>query len=204
MQDRQTHMSVWTMNHIRTTVSALGRFTTRGRLFYLNYERHPGPINVTTAASTVGVATSPHPLQIRTRRRHRDFDAGVLHWRVNAPADLSKSAFVRDRVKRRVREAFLAELKDRGWQTDGSVSHTGDAAGKVQETPLKGAAMLALLKDDFVIEAPMHEVRKQVSWAVDRLVAWQGEGAKPSWSSHTRNDGFGEPSYARHVRFTGR
>lgn len=163
------------MAHLATGTKQLGRLTARCRLFYLNYERNPEPLNVASHGPTVGIVNSHHPFQIRTARRLSEFDPGKLHWRVGTPVDLSKSAFVRDRVRRRVQEAFTAELRERGWERDGSVRAGGSPDGRVQEQRLRGAAMLSMLKDATVLDAPAQEVREHARWAVSKLVEWQTE-----------------------------
>lgn len=175
LQTLEVGSSSGTMSQFASAAKPIGRLTARCRLFYLNYERNPEPLNVATQGPTIGIVSAQHPFQIRTARRLRQVDCSKLHWRVGTPVDLSKSAFVRDRMKRRVREAFTAELKERGWERDGSVRADGGLDGKMQERRLKGAALLSMPKDAAVLDTSAQEVREHARWAVSKLVEWQSE-----------------------------
>lgn len=184
--------------------SGARRLTARCRLFYLNYERNPQPLNVASQGPTLGILNSPHPFQIRTARRLRDFDPNKLHWRVGTPVDLSKSAFVRDRVRRRVREAVAAELKERGWEKDGRICARGGGDGRVQELVLRGAAFLSLLKDSDVLGVSAQEVREHVRWAVSKIVEWQSErGFDRRRRDNRKRDDLGKAYEMRSIKVDG-
>lgn len=153
----------------------------RDRLFYLNYERKPLPLNTTTLPPTRAIALprSADAYHIRTVRRLEAFDPTKLHWSVIAPYDLSKSALVRRTSARRVREAFRQELRLAGWDSEGRRTPEGGPDGRQRSCDLSGALKLALVKDAFAVTASAEEVRQSASWAVKRLFALQsGDGPK--------------------------
>lgn len=149
----------------------------RNRLFFLNYEKNPLPLNTTTLPPTRAIALprSADAYHIRTVRRLEAFDPTKLHWSVIAPYDLSKSALVRRTSARRVREAFRQELRLAGWDSEGRRTPEGGPDGRQRSCDLSGALKLALVKDAFAVTASTEEVRQSASWAVKRLFALQSE-----------------------------
>jgi hypothetical protein len=149
----------------------------RDRLIYLNYEKNPQPINVTTLFPTTTFADprGNHPHYIKTTRRLRQFDPTKLHWTVAAPVDLSKSAFVRKTAARRVREAFQQELRREGWGPDGRRRAEGGADGNVRSFDLSGALRMGLVKDAFAVTATSEEVKENVRSAVSTLLRLHGQ-----------------------------
>lgn len=149
----------------------------RNRLFFLNFEKNPLPLNTTTLPPTRAIALprSADAYHIRTVRRLKAFDPKKLHWSVIAPYDLSKSALVRRTSARRVREAFRQELRLAGWDSEGRRTPEGGPDGRQRSCDLSGALKLALVKDAFAVTASAEEVRQSASWAVKRLFALQSE-----------------------------
>lgn len=143
----------------------------RDRLFYMNYERNPKPLNVTTLIPTTLFADfkSAHPFHIKTTRRLAQFDPTKLHWTINSPVDLSKSALVRKTAARRAREAFRQELRLAGWNDDGRRIPEGGSDGTVPSFDLSGALRINLVKEAFAVTATIEEVRESASWAVKTL-----------------------------------
>lgn len=164
----------------------LSKTPTANRLFYINFARNPGPINITTLIPTQTFVDprSVHPYRIRTQRKLQAFDASKLHWTVSVPVDVSKSAYIRNRVGRRVREAFRQELRRAGWESDGRVVPSGDGEGvKTPSFNLSGALKLGLVKDSFALTATIEEVRSNAAWAVRAVAALQKDGRKDSGSN---------------------
>jgi hypothetical protein len=146
---------------------------TRNRLFFLNHEQHPAPINIASLTPTINLADARHchPYQIRMVRKLANFDPTKLHWSVAVPHGLSKSAFVRDTAARRVREAFRQELRRAGWDSDGRRLPQGGQDGRTQRFDLSGAVKLGLVKEPYAVTATTEEVRQSASWAVQTLFA---------------------------------
>ncbi|KAM0712177.1 hypothetical protein Q7P37_011271 [Cladosporium fusiforme] len=169
------------------------KMPTANRLFFINFERHPEPLNVATFQTTRNFADprSNHPYHIRTVRRVRAFDASKLHWFVNVPADVSRSAFIRNRAGRRVREAFRAELRKAGWDSDGRRIEAAVAGGPAVPpvADLSGALKLGLVKDSFAVTATPEEIQLHASWAVRSVVALQNLSGKDAGPSN-RKGGF--------------
>jgi len=145
----------------------------RNRLFFLNHEQHPAPINIASLTPTISLADARHchPYQIRMARKLADFDPTRLHWSVAVPHGLSKSAFVRDTAARRVREAFRQELRRAGWDSDGRRLPEGGQDGRIPRFDLSGAVRLGLVKEPYAVTATTEEVRQSASWAVMTLSA---------------------------------
>jgi hypothetical protein len=141
------------------------------RLFFLNHEKHPAPINIASLTPTINLADARHchPYQIRMARKLDNFDPTKLHWSVAAPHGLSKSAFVRTTAARRVREAFRQELRRSGWDSDGRRLPQGGQDGRIQRFDLSGAVRLGLVKEPYAVTATAEEVRQSASWAVKTL-----------------------------------
>lgn len=144
-------------------------------LLRFNFQRHPDPIHAASHGVTKSFADrhSAHPFHIRTLRRLASFDPTKLHWKVSVPVDLSRSAYIRDRTKRRVREAVAAELRARGWERDGSVRKGSGEDGTEQRKALGGAMGLGVLKDPAILLASGEEIREAARWVVDKLVHGQ-------------------------------
>jgi len=152
---------------IKTTPQDTLEQATKPLLNY-TYEAHPQPLNCTTYASTRLIALErDHPLHIRTQRRLAEFDPKILHWAVHVPVEVNKKAIVRSWVKRRVREAFGAELKGRGWDLEGRVVQGGEA-----KEALKGALCVRIGKESAaeVLKASGEEVQRQCGLVLGRLV----------------------------------
>ncbi|OQO06972.1 hypothetical protein B0A48_07538 [Cryoendolithus antarcticus] len=144
------------------------------KLLYINFDPRPRPLNIATLETTRNLAgpSSKHPFHIRTQRRLASFDPSKLHWRVLTPAGLSKSAYVRDKVGKRIKEAFKDELRRLGWSPDGRRLAV-EGTGAEQERDLCGAALIGVVKDPIAITASMNEVRESVSQAVRKIVQEQ-------------------------------
>lgn len=150
------------------------------RLLFINFERNAQPINVTTLRPTLNFTdpNSTHPYAIRTKRKLSAFDASKLHWAVSTPLDLSKSAYIRNRAARRVREAFRRELHRAGWDSEGRrLAEGGEEGGEGTQRGwkgrLSGALKLGLVKDSFALTASEEEVRMNVAWALRTVISKQ-------------------------------
>ncbi|KAK3711567.1 hypothetical protein LTR37_009558 [Vermiconidia calcicola] len=118
---------------------------------------------------TRDIASDPsHPLYLRTQRRLQTFDPNILHWNVICPLDVSKKAVVRNWTRRRVKEAFKAELKARGLESDGKFVEDGRRGAK-------GALMMVVDKRKAaeIIQATGQEVREECGWVVRKILAMQ-------------------------------
>ncbi|KAK6435137.1 hypothetical protein LTR95_008675 [Oleoguttula sp. CCFEE 5521] len=155
------------------------------KLLYVNFDPRPRPLNIATLETTRNLAdaSSKHPFHIRTQRRLAAFDPTKLHWRVLTPTGLSKSAYIRDKVGKRIQEAFKDELRSQGWDPNGRRIAV-EGTGAEQERNLCGAVMIGVVKDPIAITASMDDVRESVSVAVRKIVQEQ-RGESPS-ASHRR------------------
>lgn len=122
-------------------------------LLSFSFDPIPKAINCTTFQSTRDIAKDPsHPFHIRTRRRLESFDPTKLHWRVHVPYDVSKKSAIRNWAKKKIKRAFVNELKGLGSELDGSVREKeedgseGHEMGKALEKKqgVKGALLMIL------------------------------------------------------------
>ncbi len=71
------------------------------------------------------IATNPtHPLHITQRRRQQEQKKEGLWWYATNAIDTSKLACVRTWARRRLRNAFVEELKAKGYDENGKLVHT--------------------------------------------------------------------------------
>lgn len=144
------------------------------QLIHYTFEPNPKPINCCTYFATKTFAEEvDHPLHIQTQRRLEAFDADVLHWTVKCSLELSKKAVVRNWAVRRVKEAFRAELRKKGWNKDGTPNDVVE-----RRRQLKGALCIRVNKNKHILEANGEEVRNQCSWVLRKVVEAQGNGER--------------------------
>jgi hypothetical protein len=132
------------------------------------YDAHPEPLNCASVWPTHVFATDPtHPLHIATTRRLAAFDPNILNWSVHVSVDLSKKVVVRNWAKRRVREAFKAELKEKGFDAWGRrLVQRREGMGN-----LKGALSIRIgAKSTGVLTFSGEEVRRECGLVLARVL----------------------------------
>lgn len=123
-------------------------------LLRLVYERNPRPFNCTTLEPTKSFAEdTSHPLHIKTQRRLDQFDPAKLHWRVRCPIDVSKKVVIRRWAIRRFQVAFLKQLREAGFDSDGALLEKLQPWHGKRRSALTGAALMILPKDSRSLKA---------------------------------------------------
>lgn len=142
--------------------------------FQQRFERHPKPNNLTSLLATDFIAQDPyHPLHIQTRRRNDAFDRNKLHWAVRCPVALSKKRTVRSWVTRRVRDAFLAELKTNGFDEQGMPLHEDAIPAGARPAFISISGALRLVLHSSVTRAPISEIRLDCQNLLHKLLVSQ-------------------------------
>lgn len=140
--------------------------------FTFRFEPFAKPINCTTLPITNTIlADYAHPLYIPIKRRIDNSSSDRLHWAVRCPAALCRKRTVRMWVSKRIREAFLAELKHNGFDRNGallkhpSYQYIGDHSKPSQ---LTGALVLHVRESS--VTAPISDIRQHCTYLVNKLV----------------------------------
>ena len=108
-----------------------------------------------------------NPLHARQRDDYAKIPEDVLYWKIVTETSLSAlpKAVVRERVRRRWREAFSAALKQRGYDRHGRLLVAG--VGASTEKPLQGTMEL-LVMEGYGLN---HDFRKLLAHADEVVVA---------------------------------
>ncbi|PSN68921.1 hypothetical protein BS50DRAFT_572102 [Corynespora cassiicola Philippines] len=123
------------------------------------------------------IVTEPnHPLYVLKKRAAEQRKKEGLWWHVVVYNTLSKSSVVRSWARRRVRNAFIEELKERGFNDKGILVNPGSvkwanldsALNQGKEISLKGSLKFQLNAPS--VSAKYADVRKEMSSIVDALV----------------------------------
>ncbi|KAF2190484.1 hypothetical protein K469DRAFT_721347 [Zopfia rhizophila CBS 207.26] len=119
-----------------------------------------------------------HPLHSAHQRRQAERERLGLWWHVTVGANSSKTKVVRSWLRRRLRNAFIEELKKRGFDQDGRVTNKREERGRrgmLEELPklgetgsLKGS--LRLHANNALVSAKYEDVRQETAKVVDALV----------------------------------
>lgn len=162
------------VSHHMSRVSVKKVATASFKHFQPRFERHSKSRNPTSLPATDFIAQDPcHPLHIQVRRRHDAFDPNKLHWAVRCPATLCKKRTIRSWVTRRVRDAFLAELKANGFNANGLLLRDTQVSAVVVPTPISIAGALRIHLQNSVVKAPISEVRQDCQNLLQKIVASQ-------------------------------
>jgi hypothetical protein len=119
-----------------------------------------------------------HPLYIARTRIHNERPRAGLWWHATVASTSSKSAVIRTWMRRRLRNAFIDELKARGIAEDGKIlkdvkrSFTSSVieglAKREQDTSLKGSLKLHAMAP--MLTAKYTLVRKETGVIIDALL----------------------------------
>lgn len=147
--------------------------TQRKPLMSTVFQMHPKAINCTTfTATTIFAQDEYHPLHIRTHRRLAAFDPSKFHWRIHVPFDVSKRSAVRNWVQRRIKAAFLKELKLRGLKKDGAFR---DGTGQA----MSGALLVIMAKSpELALEFTNAEAEEWTRFVLDNVMRKQHDAEK--------------------------
>jgi hypothetical protein len=124
------------------------------------------------------IATNPsHPLYITQRRRQQELKKEGLWWHATNGTDLSKKSTVRTWARRRLRQAFVEELKAKGYDKTGKLVEANamqerrDVMNVVRlgrSVDLTGS--LRMHGVGLLIPAKFEAVKKEMRGIVDALV----------------------------------
>lgn len=177
---RAAHPLRTSTHHAAVKPASTKAATPAPKLLRFIFQPTPSAINCCTQNTTIEYLENwAHPYHIRTKRRLAAFDPDRLHWSVGANVEVAKKRVVRSWVKRRVEAAVRAELKDRGWRSDGTVvAAKGEEAvtgARIARAPIKGALKIFMPKDNRkeVITASGEEVRQNVRAILNEVVRKQ-------------------------------
>lgn len=134
------------------------------------FEPNPSPTNCTTFPITTTIlADHTHPLYKPVLRRISAFDPTKLAWAIRCPSALSRKRTVRMRVMKRIREAFLAELKHNGFDRTGSRTSLSDTSA-YPSGPRQLSGALCIFAKESALTAPIEEIRDGCNHILQRLV----------------------------------
>lgn len=142
--------------------------------FSFRFEPHAKPINCTTLPITNTILSDKaHPLYLPIRRRIDALSHHHLHWAVRCPSALSRKRTIRMWAVKRIREAFLAELKHHGFDRHGATSNPSESQVPVLGHPsmpsqLTGA--LAIHVRESTLTAPISEIREGCSHLLRKVL----------------------------------
>ncbi|KXT13630.1 hypothetical protein AC579_9758 [Pseudocercospora musae] len=174
--------------------------TMRGQYSIMShiYEPFPKPINVTTFLQTKIFASDQfYPRNIEIRRRLEDFHPNSFIWVVRCPVSVSKKSTYRHLVEKKVRRAFRAALKNKGYSENGNMleegrseEHSNAHERAESRGRLSGALLITLSKDGHkTLTAKGKEIRSNVELLLSKVLA-QRETAlssgKPPCKEHGR------------------
>ena len=140
--------------------------TSAPAFFLYRFDGFPSPANNTGYELTALAASDErHPFHIAINRRLASWDPNRLHWNIKCPISLSKKRVVRSWATRRFRDAFLAELKQTGYDALGRAD-TNAPSGTGDKNPrrtrnLTGALNVTLTPA--AVTAPYPDVKARCS-----------------------------------------
>ena len=142
------------------------------------------------------IATNPsHPLYISQRRRKQGHRKEGLWWHATNATDISKSGCVRTWARRRLRQAFVEELKAKGYDETGrlvdstamqdrrdvmNVVRLGRSVDLTGSMRMHGVGPLISAKFETVKDEMRGIIEALVQNAVDTALGFAGEGEKSS------------------------
>lgn len=145
--------------------------------FSFRFEPHAKPINCTTLPITNTILSDKaHPLYLPLRRRVDALKSHQLYWAVRCPSALSRKRTVRMWVVKRIREAFLAELKHHGFDRHGATSSASEPRVPGHpDMPLQLTGALAIHVRESTLAAPISELRQGCSYLLRKVLKEQAK-----------------------------
>lgn len=159
------------------------------------------------------IATNPsHPLYISQRRRQQEHKKEGLWWHATNGIDISKSGCVRTWARRRLRQAFVEELRDKGYDEMGKLVNKNAMQGRSDvmnvlrlersidltgSLRMHGVGPLIPARFETVKEEMRGIVDALIQSAVDTALGFRGEGAKSSGLGQRSAPSFAPPSTLR-------
>lgn len=141
--------------------------------FHFRFEPHPKPVNCTTmAVTTTMINDSAHPLHIPVVRRLKTHNPAKLHWAIRCPSALSRKRTVRTWAMKRIREAFLAQLKSNGFDRHGARSAATKTSGH-DKSPSQLCGALCIIARDSSVTASIEDIRQGCSLVLRKLITTQ-------------------------------
>lgn len=156
------------------------------------------------------IATNPsHPLYISQRRRQQEHKKEGLWWHATNGVDISKSGCVRTWARRRLRQAFVEELKVKGYDEMGklvnenamqersdvmNVLKLGRSIDLTGSLRMHGVGPLIPARFETVKEEMRGIVDALIQSAIDTALGFRGEGAKSSGLGRRSPPSFTTPS----------
>ncbi|QIX00545.1 hypothetical protein AMS68_006062 [Peltaster fructicola] len=114
------------------------------------------------------------PFHIRATRRVTAFDPTKLHICIKSPTALSKSKFIRSHAVDRVRQLISIELRNCGWNWDGTAREESDTKKPYD----LGGSYLIMLRDPDGLTASTELRRECCRLAVERMATIGGNTHK--------------------------
>ncbi|KAF1348617.1 hypothetical protein BDV97DRAFT_399185 [Delphinella strobiligena] len=152
---------------------SLGPLSRSSRHIQYRFEPNPNAINCTTFPSTRTIlADHAHPLYKPFKRRISAWDPTKLVWASRCPSSLSRKRTVRMWVMKRIREAFLAELKHNGFDRTGTRASLSDPSAQ-PKAPRQLSGALCIVAKQSVLTAPFDEIRHGCSRLLHMLIKAQ-------------------------------
>ncbi|KAF2651968.1 hypothetical protein K491DRAFT_555760, partial [Lophiostoma macrostomum CBS 122681] len=118
-----------------------------------------------------------HPLHTRIARKHAERQKTGLWWHVTISLDSSKTKVVRTWLRRRLRDAFIAELEARHMTEDGGLSAGSgrEDLPRIQELLQTGKSLslkgsVKLHAQSPLVAAKFVDVRKETGQVIDALL----------------------------------
>jgi hypothetical protein len=174
------------------TTPASGQLRSKSApLTIFNYEISPQPFNCTTHYPTRAIAADPsHPFYIKVQRRVAAHNPEDFVWTVRCPMQLSKKPTYRHDVQKKLRRAFRAALRRKGYDEQGYPLREADLA-KMKEAGMEvsrkgvnhhdaadardrlgGALVMTFVVNDKVrvLTAKGHEFRAEAERILDKVL----------------------------------
>ncbi|KAF1929365.1 uncharacterized protein M421DRAFT_100470 [Didymella exigua CBS 183.55] len=117
-----------------------------------------------------------HPLHIAQRRLRNEQKKEGLWWHVTNGTDLSKSSCVRHWARRRLTQAFVDELRERGYDDKGKMVDAGEVQDSYVQRVLKSGrrvdvtGSLRMHGVPLLVPAKYEKVKEEVRGVVEALV----------------------------------
>lgn len=136
------------------------------RLFNLKFT----PKSVIPSFASRYLALRQSPIYPKIKFQCDNRDPNTLWWRVNSIQILGEKRVVRSRVTRKVRDAFLYELKARGFDAKGRRLDSNIASTDGIRGNMRGTVTITILPSS--LQGSFPAFRKEMKSKVDELV-WQ-------------------------------
>jgi hypothetical protein len=157
-------------------------------LFKLSYS----PLHTSLLPNHIATNTS-HPLNITQRRIRKARKEEGLWWHTTSGTDVSKSSCVRHWAQRRLRQAFVEELRDKGYDESGKMVNVE----RIQDSyvrrvvksgrPMDMAGSLRMHGVPLLVPAKYEKVKEEVKAIVGALVQTAMDAALDMRGEKLRN-----------------